>query len=115
MCIASVVADDWITKGCHILVDGIELALRPDHLGGFVFSSVFSYPAEAVVEAAKRRAREECLANRDQRERWLESIQRAKVHLVSHRGALRELAVGRVAELHFLEIALTRYGDKDGR
>jgi hypothetical protein len=115
MCVPSVVADDWITKGCHIHVDGIELALRPDHQGDVVFSSVFSYPAEAAVEAAKRRAREECLANRDQRKRWLESVQRAMVHLVSHRGALRELAIGRLAELHFLEIALTRYGDKDGR
>ena len=115
MCDPSVVADDWITKGCHIRVDGIELALRPDHRGGVVFSSVFSYPAEGAVEAAKRRARDECLANGDERKGWLESIQRAKVHLISHRGVLRELAIGRVAELHFLEIALTRYGDKDGR
>jgi hypothetical protein len=115
MCVPSVVADDWISKGCHIHVDGIELALRPDHQGGVVFSSVFSYPAEAAVEAAKRRAREECLPNRYERKRWVDSIQRARVHLVSNRGALRELAIGRVAELNFLEIALRRYGDKDGR
>jgi hypothetical protein len=110
MCVPSVVADDWIGKGCHIHVDGIELALRPDHLGGVVFSSVFSSDAEFAVEAAKRRAREQCLPNNDERRRWIESIQRAKVHLMSHRGGLRELAIGRVAELHFLEIALRRYG-----
>src|SRR6266704_1987182 len=110
MCLPSAVADDWIIKGCHIHVTGIALALRPDHLGGVVFSSVFSSPAEALVEAAKRRAREECLPNDDERKRWIASIQRAKVHLISHRGGLRELAAGRVAELHFLEIALQRYG-----
>jgi len=110
MCLPSVVADDWITKGCHIHVDGIELALHPDHLGGVVFASVFSSLPEAVVEAAKRRARDECLPNDDERKHWIDSIQRAKVHLMSHRGDLRELAVGRVAELHFLEIALRRHG-----
>ena len=110
MCVPSVVADDWISKGCHIHVDGIELALHPDHLGGVVFSSVFSSPGDAAIEAAKRRAREECLPDNDERNRWIQSIQRAKVHLISHRGRLRELALGRVAELHFLEIALRRYG-----
>jgi hypothetical protein len=110
MCVPSVVADDWIGKGCHIHVDGIELAVHPDHLSGVVFSSVFSSPAEAAVEAAKRRAREECLPNNDERKRWIASIQRAKIHLISHRGGMRKLAVGRVAELHFLEIALRRFG-----
>ena len=110
MCVPSVVADDWITKGCHIYVEGIELALRPDHLGGLVFRSVFSYPADAAIEAAIHRATEECLPDIGERRRWIQSIQRAKVHLMSHRGGLRPLAVGRVAELHFLEIALRRYG-----
>jgi hypothetical protein len=110
MCVPSVVADDWIGKGCHIHMDGVELALHPDHLGGVVFSSVFSYPAEAAVNTAIRRARKECLPDQDVRERWIGSIQRARVHLMSQRGVLRQLAVGRVAELHFLEIALRRYG-----
>lgn len=110
MCVPSVVADDWVVKGCHIHVDGIELALRPDHLGGFEFFTVFSSPPAASVETAIHRAREECLPNNDVRERWIRSIQRARVHLMSHRGVLREVAVGRLAELHFLEIALRRYG-----
>lgn len=110
MCVPSVVADDWISKGCHIHVDGIELAVRPDHLGGVVFRSVFSSPNDATVQTAIRRAREECLSDDDVRKRWIQSIQRAKVHLMSHSGVLRRLAVGRVAELNFLEIALRRYG-----
>jgi hypothetical protein len=110
MCVPSVVADDWITKGCHIHVDGIELALHPDHLGRVVFSSVFSSSAVAAVKVAIHRATEECLQDHDVRERWIKSIQRGKVHLISHRGGLREIALGRLAELHFLEIALRRYG-----
>lgn len=90
MCVPSVVADDWISKGCHIKVDGIELALRPDHLGVVVFSTVFSSPPGGVAEAAIRRAGEECLPDNDERKRWIESIQRAKAHLMSHRRALRQ-------------------------
>jgi hypothetical protein len=110
MCVPSVVADDWISKGCHIHVNGIELALHPNHLGRVVFASVFSSPGVAAVETAIQRAIEECLPDAGVREGWINSIQRAKVHLMSHRGVLRSLAVGRVAELHFLEIALRRYG-----
>lgn len=109
MCLPSVVADDWITKGCHIHVDGIELAMRPDHRGGVVFSSVFSWPDGSVVDAAIRRAKKDCLPDNAQRGRWIKSIQRAKIHLISHRGVLRELAVGKLAELHFLELALQQY------
>ena len=109
MCFPSVVADDWITKGCHIHVDGIELALRPDHRGSVVFRAVFSSPDDAV-DAAIRRAERDCLPDNVERVRWIGSIQRAKAHLISHRGVLRELAVGRLAELHFLELALKRYG-----
>jgi hypothetical protein len=84
--------------------------LRPDHLGSVVFSSVFSSPAVATVNAAIRRATEECLPDNNVRKRWIQSIQRARVHLMSHGGDLRDLALGRVGELHFLEVALRRYG-----
>lgn len=110
MCLPSVVADDWITKGCHIRVDGIELAVRPDHRGGVVFRSIFSGPDEAAVNAAIRRAARHCLPDDVERNRWIGSIQRAKTHLISHRGGLRPVAIGKIAELHFLEIALKRYG-----
>jgi hypothetical protein len=109
MCLPSVVADDWIVKGFHIHVDGIELVLRPDHLGRVKFVSFFSGPSDSDVKDAIRRATQECLPNADMRKRWLGSIRRARVHLISQRGALRELATGRVAEMHFLQIALERY------
>ena len=42
MCRISAVSEDWVDKGCHVHVASVELALRPDHLGGIVFRSVFS-------------------------------------------------------------------------
>src|SRR5215469_15659923 len=55
MCFPSVVADDWIVKGCHIHADGIEPAVRSDHIGGVMFFGVFSAPDEVAVQAAIRR------------------------------------------------------------
>lgn len=110
MCVPSVVADDWITKGCHIRVDGIEIAVRPNHVGQVIFIPVFSGQGRDIVDAAVRRATKECLPDHNVREWWIKSIQRAKIHLISQRGDLRELANGRVAESHFLEIALQRLG-----
>jgi hypothetical protein len=109
MCLPSVVADDWVVKGFHIHVDGIELVMRPDHLGKVKFTNFFSGSSESDVNDAIRRATQECLPDPGMRRRWIESIQRARLHLISHRGALRSLAIGRVAEMHFLQIALERF------
>lgn len=108
MCAPSVIADDWITKGCHIKVNGIELAVRPDHLGRVAFRSVFSAPPPAAVNDAIRIALRDCLPNPDVRRAWIRSIEGAMVHLISQSGVLRELALGRMAELSFLKIALAR-------
>jgi hypothetical protein len=106
------VADDWVTKGFHIRVNGIELAVRPDHEGGVTFVSVFSSPEEADVQAAIRRATRECLDDGQVRTRWSESIQRAKLHLISFEGELQPIARGRLMEMRFLEIALQRYEEQ---
>ena len=43
LCKASIIADDWVVKGFHTQIDGIELALRPGHRAGMiVIRSVFS-------------------------------------------------------------------------
>jgi hypothetical protein len=111
MCAPSVVADDWISKGCHIKVNGIELAVRPDHLGGVVFGSVFSALPQLAVEEAIRMALRDCLTDARVRHAWIKRIDGAMVHLYSHSGVLREIALGRLAELHFLRIALARIKD----
>ena len=74
MCRASTVADDWVVKGCHIHVDGVELAVRPthatDYLDGFVFKKVFRSTSDEAFTAAARKARDECLADPIVRARW---------------------------------------------
>ena len=111
MCVPSVVADDWITKGFHITVNEVELGVRPDHRGTVVFVSIFSSVPKGRVDEAVRIARRECLADAAIRRQWLRRIDGAMVHLYSQIGSLRESARGRLAELNFLRIALTRIRD----
>jgi hypothetical protein len=107
MCAPSVVADDWIEKGCHIHVNGIELCVRPDHQGRITFKSFFAVPQD-VADGAIRTAIDDCLPDQRVRRQWIRSIDRAMVHLYSQSGRLRALALGRMAELHFLRTALRR-------
>ena len=109
MCRPSKVAVDWIVKGCHIHVNGVELAVRPDHRGGIVFKKVFRSVPPAV-EAAALRAAVECLADDGHRLRWIRDIERAMVFLRSESGQFAELARGRAGELKFLLVALRRFG-----
>jgi hypothetical protein len=110
MCQASAVASDWLTKGCHVHVDGVELAVRPDHQRGVVFRAVFSSTPEKTVDAAIKRAIRDCLSNADVRHRWIRHIEGAMTNMLSDDSALRELARGRLREFNFLRIALLRYG-----
>ncbi len=107
MCAPSVVADDWIQKGCHIRVNGVELCVRPDHQSRVIFKSFFSVPQD-VADAAIRTAIDDCLPDQLVRSQWISSIDRAMVHLYSYSGQLRAVALGRMAELHFLRTALKR-------
>jgi len=56
MCQASTVTDDWVTKGCHIHVNGVELNIFTNHLGGIDFRSVFSSTHENRVKQAIKTA-----------------------------------------------------------
>jgi hypothetical protein len=109
MCDPSVVADDWITKGFHLKINGVELALRPDHLGGVVFRSVFTSEAPYAIRDAIRAAIRDCLHDADVRAQWVKRISGAMLHLDGNRSGLRELAKGRLAELHYVRIALRRH------
>ncbi len=111
MCQASTVAPDWVTKGCHIHVNGVELAVHPDHKGGVVFKRVFSSSKTKAISAAMKAAIRRCLTNAAVRKQWVKHIDDAMLAMVSETGGLRELALGRLAEMHFLRIALLRYKD----
>jgi hypothetical protein len=108
MCEPSVVADDWITKGFHLTIRGVELAVRPDHLGTVVFRGVFSSDSPDAIRDATRAA-QDCLNYEDVRRQWLKRIDSAMLRLDGTFGALRKLAKGRLAELHFLRIAVSRH------
>jgi hypothetical protein len=111
MCAPSVVADDWIIKGCHIHVNGIELCVRPDHRGEVIFVSFFGSVPQNSVNEAIRIASNDCLPDQRVRRQWISSIERAMVHLFSQSGELRGVALGRLAELHSLRTALRRMED----
>ncbi len=111
MCQASKVTEDWVVKGCHIHIEGVELVVRPDHKGGVCFKSFFAVNAKnrtAVVEALKL-AQENCLIDPEIRKRWVRSLDQGMAFMLSSRGALASLANGRMLEFKFLRLALNRY------
>ena len=107
MCKPSVIADDWITKGFHLHVGRVELAVRPGHEQGMiVFRSVFSSASRRAVVAAIEAVQENCLADPRVRAQWRETIDKAIGYLKGCPGELADLANGRMAELAFLKRAL---------
>jgi hypothetical protein len=108
MCRISPVGDDWVKKGCHVHVGAVELALRPDHLGGIVFRSVFASTLEWEVDAVARLI-SGLLDDPVWRKQLEEAIERAMVHLMGVRGPMYDLARGRLFELRKLRRALEHW------
>jgi hypothetical protein len=109
MCRPSVVADDWVVKGCHIHVNGVELAVRPDHHGRIVFRRVFASTPNDAFQAAVRTAEQVCLPGPAVRVRWRRDLERAILYVRTYQGELAELANGRQLEFRFLLLALQRW------
>jgi hypothetical protein len=109
MCEPSIVADDWITKGCHIYVGGIELAVFPDHRGHIGFRPVFSSDSNAKGAAAVKLAHEQCLSDSKVRMRWISHLEGARIQMLACTSILSDLARGRMAEFNFLRVALERW------
>jgi hypothetical protein len=114
MCQPSIVTDDWVKKGLHIRVEGIELSVAPDHLGGVVFKSSFSLATSSrarknKIERAIRTARTKCLPLVRIRRHWIREARHAMVYMLSYNGVLASLANGRMLEFKFLILALERY------
>lgn len=108
MCNPSAVTYDWVTKGCHIKVDNVELSVRPDHRGGLIFVGVFSRDDDRV-DAAIRRAISVCLPDPAVRRRWIQYVEGGITLMTVVRGELQKLALGRMAEFHFVLVALRGY------
>lgn len=111
MCRISAISDDWATKGCHVHVGSIEVALRPDHLGGIVFRSVFSGTDASDLDAAARLI-EQRLADPEWRNGLSSTVQRAMKHIMGIEGALHARARGSLRELRMLVVALDRMGQE---
>ena len=108
MCRISPVNDDWVIKGCHVHVGGVELVLRPDHLGGIVFRSPFSSALQWELDAAARLVTG-MLDDPIWRGKLTETVERAMSHLMGVRGDLYDVARGRLGELRMLVCALERW------
>ncbi len=111
MCQASIVADDWVVKGCHIHIGATELVVYPNHLGGVNFKPFFTVKQsnKHVVGAALKTAREQCINDPDVRKSWIRSLKQAIRCMLSFDGELKKLANGRMLEFKFLIVALERY------
>ena len=109
MCEPSKVTDDWVTKGCHIHVNGIELHVITNHLAEIEFRSVFASTRPDRLRAAFKVAYEACLADPAVRTRWMQRLDMARLFMLNYEGALQHRANGRMLEFKFLKIALTRW------
>jgi hypothetical protein len=118
MCRPSPVTDDWVVKGCHIHVDGVEIAVRPTHAvtyrDGIVFKKVFRSTSDRAFQIAARMAREECLADPKVRARWRRALERGISFVRSFEGEPADLANGRQYEFIRLIRHLDVYGQRNG-
>jgi hypothetical protein len=114
MCQASTITDDWVTKGCHIHVDGVELNVFTNHRAEIGFRAVFSSTSAGRLNQAIRTASTVCLADPETRRAWIEKLESARAYMLGIRGELADLARGRMLEFKFLRIAIQRWGDEHG-
>lgn len=111
MCEPSKITDDWVTKGCHIHVNGVELNIYTNHIGEIAFRPVFSSIRRALVEQAMKTAYEECLPDPATRARWIQRLKMATIFMLDYSGELHGLANGRMLEFRFIQIAINRWGN----
>jgi len=111
MCQPSIVSEDWIIKGCHIHVDGVELVVFPDHRGQVGFRPFFATTPFDQARQAIKTAYETCLPDPEVRERWINRLNAARLLMLGYSGVLYSLANGRMAEFKFLRIAVERWSD----
>jgi hypothetical protein len=121
VCEPSVVTEDWITKGVHIHVMGVELNIFTTHRESeFDFRAVFSRDRAKrrkgvnVLDAALRHVREKCLPNPKVRKRWISRLEMARQYMIDYRGEHDSLANGKMYDFKLIRIALERWGERNG-
>ena len=118
MCRPSTVTDDWVVKGCHIHVDGVELTIRPTHSSsyrdGVVFKRVFRSTSDDAFQSAARKARVECLPDPTVRARWRRALERGMAFVRTFSGEPADLANGCQYEFIRLISHLDAYEERHG-
>lgn len=121
VCKPSVVTEDWVTKGVHIHVMGVELNIFTTHRkSGFSFRPVFSRDekrkkkGKKVLTAALKHIREKCLPSRRIRKWWITRLEMARQYMIDYRGEHASLANGKMYDFKLIRIALERWGEKHG-
>lgn len=104
----STIADDYVVKGLHVRLQGIELAVHPDHRGAIVFRRVFASTPEKDADAAIREANDLLRKEPQATQQLFDAAVRAREFLRGYTGALADLANGRAAEITFIMHALKR-------
>ena len=113
ICRPSALYEDWVSKGFHIHVHHIELAVRPGHKAGMiVFKRWFRRDSWSDVDAARRIAIQTCLSSKTVRDKWVQTLERARDYLNGYDGDEMELANGRKWEFRRLEKALLAYKEE---
>jgi hypothetical protein len=103
----SPICDDWVDKGCHIHINQVELAVKPNHLSEVIFRKVFSSTSDQDFDVASRVARS-LLEDGEFRRKLVDSLERAMEHMLGVSGQKSARARGRLREFNFLIIAIGR-------
>lgn len=102
----SKIAPDWATKGFHVHVDGVELALRPGQGGLIVLKPVFGSTPTAAFNAAAGKMHN-ALGDMAARQHIYREAIRARDYLRILGGGQ---ATAKAGELNFLIHALKKLG-----
>jgi hypothetical protein len=102
----SKIAPDWATKGFHVHVDGVELALRPGQGGSIVIKPVFNSTPTSAFNAAAGKMQNE-MGDLTVRQHLYREAIRARDYL---RRLKTEQATAKAGELNFLIHALEKLG-----
>lgn len=102
----SKIAPDWATKGFHVHVDSVELAIRPAQGGSIVIKPVFSSTTTSAFNTAAGKMQNE-LGDLAARQHLYREAIRARDYL---RSLKSDQAAAKAGELSFLIHALKKLG-----
>ena len=101
-------ANDWQTKGFHLKIDGVEIAMRPGQNGTIVFKQVFSSTSSRTAQQSINKAYQ-LLQDPVVRQQFYERAINARDYLAKFG---TDAATSKAREINFLIKALEKLGVK---